>query len=326
MLRWGTARVARWTLAVALAANVAAVPTLSLASTCGQLEIQLRAASPRERDPAKLKRYSSAVERQRNEIARARRMQGRAGCTRRTNSACKKLNATVSRMEERVSELETLRDSAMGREGSASTRARLLAKLEASGCRADRRETRDDPPSPKERDSVEVVGARPQGTTGTFRTMCVRTCDGYYFPVSNHATPKSFGAAAQQCANMCPLSETRLYVHPQDAPMNEMVDRFGRPYSATPFAFRHQARNYVPNKSCSCGQPSLKQTVAQDLRGTSIDERPRVVPVSPIDAETTRNATVDFDWSAAKALVSSAKEPATLRPVRVVGPRFFPAP
>ena len=328
MLRKGTGRTARYALAVALALNVAVTPAASHAATCGQLEIRLRAASPRERDPAKVKRYSSAVERQRNEIARARRMQGRAGCMRRSNSACQKLNATVTRMEERVSELETLRDSAMGRKGSASQRAKLLAELEESGCRADQRETRDAPPAPKGRESVEVVGTRHQGDKGgkgDYRTMCVRTCDGYYFPVSNHATPKSFGAAARQCASMCPLAETRLYVHPQDTPMETMVDRFGRRYSATPFAFRHQARNYVPSRSCTCGQPALRTTVAQELRGTSIDELPRVVPVSPVDAETVRNTSVEFDWSAARKLVKGAKTPTLAQDVRVVGPRFFPA-
>ena len=51
------------------------------------------------------------------------------------------------------------------------------------------------------------------GSGENYRTICVRTCDGYYFPVSYSTTPASFAADEQTCQRMCPASETALYTH-----------------------------------------------------------------------------------------------------------------
>ena len=42
---------------------------------------------------------------------------------------------------------------------------------------------------------------------GTFRTICVRTCDGFYFPISYATSPDRFRDDEQTCQRMCPAAE-----------------------------------------------------------------------------------------------------------------------
>ena len=48
---------------------------------------------------------------------------------------------------------------------------------------------------------------------GTFRTICVRSCDGYYFPISFATTADHFRDDEQTCQRMCPAAEVRLYTY-----------------------------------------------------------------------------------------------------------------
>src|SRR5262249_52280527 len=40
--------------------------------------------------------------------------------------------------------------------------------------------------------------------SGTFRTVCVRTCDGYYYPISYATVPGNFRNDEQMCQRTCP--------------------------------------------------------------------------------------------------------------------------
>ena len=54
---------------------------------------------------------------------------------------------------------------------------------------------------------------RPRQEATTYRTLCVRTCDGYYFPMS-YATKRSrFKTDAAVCKSMYPPGEAALYFH-----------------------------------------------------------------------------------------------------------------
>ena len=62
--------------------------------------------------------------------------------------------------------------------------------------------------------------ARPSGPprtlrcgSGTYRTVCVRTCDGYYFPISYSTVPTKFSEDERLCQRLCPATEVALYSH-----------------------------------------------------------------------------------------------------------------
>ena len=51
------------------------------------------------------------------------------------------------------------------------------------------------------------------GGGGAYRTLCVRACDGYYFPIS-YSTPSSrFKIDASVCEALYPPGEAELFVH-----------------------------------------------------------------------------------------------------------------
>jgi hypothetical protein len=115
-------------------------------------------------------------------------------------------------------------------------------------------------------------GAPPMGVdngapSGTFRTVCVRTCDGAYFPISFATTPARFQDDERSCKALCPAAEAVLYSHRNPGEdMNQAVNISGQPYTSLPNAFRY--RNEF-NPSCSCKAPG--QTWSDALK--SIDDK-----------------------------------------------------
>jgi Protein of unknown function (DUF2865) len=83
----------------------------------------------------------------------------------------------------------------------------------------------------------------------TFRSLCVRLCDGYYFPISQATIRERFSRDAEQCAQTCP-SGSRLFVHRNPGEgVDDMRDLQGRPYRGLPNAFLHRTQ-YVANCTC----------------------------------------------------------------------------
>lgn len=84
---------------------------------------------------------------------------------------------------------------------------------------------------------------------GTFRTVCVRLCDGFFFPISFATTPDRFGADEAECNARC-SSGARLYVYPNPgAEPEDMKDMRGQPYTALKNAFLFRTQ-YV--EACTC--------------------------------------------------------------------------
>src|SRR5260221_8149574 len=74
--------------------------------------------------------------------------------------------------------------------------------------------------------------------SGTFRTVCVRTCDGGYFPISFATVPARFPDDEKTCKALCPATEANLYAYRNPGEdINQAVSINGQPYSASPNAF-----------------------------------------------------------------------------------------
>src|SRR6202000_3207514 len=86
--------------------------------------------------------------------------------------------------------------------------------------------------------------------SGTYRTVCVRSCDGGYFPVSFATTPARFPDDEKTCKALCPATEASLYAYRNPGEdMNQAVSISGQPYSASPNAFKFRQEF---NPTCSC--------------------------------------------------------------------------
>ncbi len=83
----------------------------------------------------------------------------------------------------------------------------------------------------------------------TYRTMCVRLCDGYYFPVSFSTLPSSFARDGDICQNKCAApAELFVYRNP-GGEVEQMISPDGRPYDSLENAWRYR-KEFI--KGCSC--------------------------------------------------------------------------
>ena len=90
--------------------------------------------------------------------------------------------------------------------------------------------------------------------SGTYRTVCVRTCDGYYFPISYSTVPNRFADDQRSCQRLCPASEAVLYSYRNPGEdMQQAVSVNGQPYTELPNAFRYRKEF---NAACSCRRPA----------------------------------------------------------------------
>jgi hypothetical protein len=81
---------------------------------------------------------------------------------------------------------------------------------------------------------------RPLSRPSTYRTLCVRLCDGYYFPISSAATQDTLAHDADVCSASCG-AEARLFFHPSGGgDAGNAVDLTGMAYSALPNAFKYR--------------------------------------------------------------------------------------
>jgi hypothetical protein len=101
------------------------------------------------------------------------------------------------------------------------------------------------------------------GSAGTYRTYCVRLCDGYYWPVSFSTTSARFESDAEICSNRCG-SPARLFVHrmPGGGP-GTMVSLEGLPYASLKTAFQFRTRY---DAQCKCTPQPWEQQAKDQHR------------------------------------------------------------
>ena len=181
----------------------------------------------------------------------------------------------------------------------------------------------------------------PQLGGSGYRTLCVRSCDGYYFPISFATSPARFAEDEETCQRLCPATEAMLYTHRNPGEdVTQAASSSGRVYKDLPNAFRYR-REFVA--SCSCKQPG--QTWAEALgqtkdstveRGDIVVTEERAKALSQPRPENPNRSTPRPDARKPTANMplaapSDAGDPAApaadpgKRTVRTVGPTFIPA-
>lgn len=106
----------------------------------------------------------------------------------------------------------------------------------------------------QEEESSGAGGLGNYGNLGyaTYRTLCVRLCDGYYFPISFSTLPNHFERDAEMCQSKC-AAPAGLYYHQNPGAGVDQMLALGsnEPYTQLKSAFRYR-KEYV--QGCSCKQ------------------------------------------------------------------------
>lgn len=108
----------------------------------------------------------------------------------------------------------------------------------------------------------------------TYRTMCVRLCDGFYYPVSFSTLPSRFRQDADACQTNC-AAPAELFVHRNPGEdVEQMISLDGRPYGTLSNAWRYRSE-FIKGCSCKQAEYSPLDTPESEIPGDSPRETKR---------------------------------------------------
>jgi hypothetical protein len=231
--------------------------------------------------------------------------------------------------------------------GSEARRRQLAAAVQQA-CNPTREASRNDD------DDDEKASPRRHGGG---RLVCVRACDGFFFPLHN-LPDNGRSDADDMCQALCPAAKAAAYRMPSgpDADLAQAVSLQGKRYTRLAAAFKYQ-KSFDP--SCSCRKEGQSWAEALQTAEKMIDRdrgdilvtarkaeelsRPKLARKARPDRPTAQAAVpvrdVDVTGSIspakpAPAAVATASEPDPSEPdrsgprrsVRIVGPAFISLP
>lgn len=88
----------------------------------------------------------------------------------------------------------------------------------------------------------------PVGSQGSFRTVCVRPADGFFFPISFDARQSQLAADEAICMSRCQGGVLYYYPNPGGS-IEDAVNRRGESYRNSPNAFAYRTA-YYPKAAC----------------------------------------------------------------------------
>jgi hypothetical protein len=334
---------------------------------CPRLEAQLATIDRGGTgDPAKeeqIRRYQDAAAKQQGELDRVTAQAKRMGCDSSgffslfsgQSAQCGPVNNQIQQMRANLDQittsLERLRSGGLGGADRDNQRRSVLTALAQNNCGPQYANAARGPGNfldnlfGNNNSNSNAPGADFGPQSGTYRTVCVRTCDGAYFPISFATVPARFPDDEKTCKALCPAAEATLFAHRNPGEdMSQAVSINGQTYSSLPNAFKYRTEF---NPSCAC--KAAGQTWSDALK--SIDEKATAEQQGDIIVTEESAKKMARPPAAAKGPAGSAKKgaantaasapavpatnaPAPLadstaaagdKPIRSVGPTFIPA-
>ncbi|RUO99125.1 DUF2865 domain-containing protein [Hyphomicrobium sp.] len=178
----------------------------------------------------------------------------------RNTPQCKDLARQVDTSKRRLSDLDARRQDIVGSSGR-SYQNDIIRELARNNCGSNytdmaRRAGGDSGGMWEDEESSGGNTWNPRAANGaqTYRTLCVRLCDGFYFPVSFSTLPSHFAQDAESCTSHC-AAPTELYYYPNPGGTVEqsVALQNQEPYNKLKFAFRYR-KEYVQGCSCKAAE------------------------------------------------------------------------
>ncbi len=124
------------------------------------------------------------------------------------------------------------------------------------------------------------------------RTICVRKCDGFFFPVSSNANSSRYGIDADLCRAACPNAETALFIQPVGQDLDTAVSIDGmQPYTALPNAFKYR-KSFDAACSCRRQGQSWSEALAEAEKVLAVNGRSDAIVTEQRSLELSRPRTV----------------------------------
>ena len=335
---------------------------------CSRLEGQLAAFDRGGTDPARaeqVKRFEAAAVKQQFELDRHLATSKRTGCEGTgfflfggQPAQCGPLNKQIQQMRANLDRIQADLAHLQGDAGPEreAQRRTILTALSQNDCGPQYRQAA----APQRGGLFETLfggpgssiisglstpgGESPQGSG--YRTVCVRTCDGYFYPISYSTSPSKFNDDERTCQRSCPAAEVMLFSHRNPGEdINHAISVGGQLYSSLPNAFKYRQ---AFDQSCSCKRSGESWAQAlKNIEDTTVErgdivvneERAKQLSLPRVDAQgkpirpeqPPRTAKPDPRTAKPAAPGASPEDEAPIpvprdpnRPVRAVGPVFIP--
>jgi hypothetical protein len=321
---------------------------------CVRLEGQLATINSGSTDPARaaqIKQAEDAVAKQQADLDRAVAQGHKQGCEgtgffslfSSLSPQCGPVTQQIQQMrgnlDRMMSDLEQLKS---GSNNQDDQRRAVLGQLAQNNCGAQYTAAANAAGGPRGFFDALFGGGtilNPNGDgapSGTYHTVCVRTCDGYYFPISYSTTASRFADDQHACQRLCPAAEATLYAfrNPGEG-MEQAMSINGQPYTALPTAFQYR-KQFTP--TCSCRRPgqswadALKDAddsstlesgdiVVTDKNASALSQVPQT-PAAKAAAKAGANAAAAPGAPPTAPTANAANTDSVKKTVRTVGPPF----
>jgi hypothetical protein len=331
-----------------LAANQAASNPV-----CVRLQGQLAAFDQGGADTARadqVKRLQDAIAKQQADLDRAVTQAHKAGCAGEgffalfsaLSPQCGPITSQIQQMrgnlDHNTSDLQQLQSGSNSQDGQ---RRALIGELAQNNCGAQYTAAANSAGGPQGFfDALfgggTIANSGGEGApSGTYHTVCVRACDGYYFPISYSTMPSRFADDERTCQRLCPASEAALYAfrNPGEG-MDQAISTSGQLYTALPNAYHYRKEITA---GCSCRKPgqswadALKDAddattlesgdiVVTDQNAKALSQAPKQSG-KPAIGTTASQQTAGS--TAPKPVAATANPDGSKAAVRTVGPPFM---
>lgn len=221
---------------------------------------------------------------------------------------CKDLARQVDNSKRRLSDLDAQRQDILGSSGR-SYQDDIIRELARNNCGANysamaRREDGNTGGMWEDEESSGGNTWNPRAANGaqTYRTLCVRLCDGFYFPVSFSTLPSHFDHDADVCSSHCAApSELFYYPNPGGTVEQAVAMKDQEPYTKLKFAFRYRkeyvngcsckAADYVPADGDKRVDGALHSLQEQHRADAAAPQQPMAAGAASVQSETLPDAT-----------------------------------
>jgi len=211
--------------------------------------------------------YQAAAAKQRAEIDRTVAYAHSIGCEKKQflffgsapPAECGPLNDRMARMRANLDDLQARAGGGQGGRGE------LIARYNAECANAPSRspnfletlfgqpkppDLRDEPLTPDGLDKPErTVDPNIGEARAGSKAVCVRACDGAFFPVSYSAGSGRLDDLEEMCHALCPNADVSLYTYPASGEIEQAVSISGARYIDSPNALQYRK---TFDSSCSC--------------------------------------------------------------------------
>lgn len=329
---------------------------------CVRLEAQLASIDRGGVDPARaeqIRRYEDAANKQQHELDRVTVQARRMGCDSSgffslfngQSAQCGPVNNQIQQMRANLDQitgsLERLRGGGPGNAERDSQRRSVLLALAQNNCGPQYANAARGPGGFFENlfgggnnnnynnPNADLPPPQSGAPSGTYRTVCVRSCDGYYFPISFATVQSRFADDERTCKNQCPATEANLFTYRNPGEdINQAVSISGQAYTSLPNAF-HYRQSFNPTCTCKATNETWSEALKHLDDKSSLQQGDIIVTEDRAKKMSQPKALPSKKGAATAAppanTPSANPAPAAAPPgdanstIRTVGPTFLPA-